>query len=222
MTKRSTTLACAVGLLASLAGCAMGRPEPSGGEPPVWSCTSEIRDGDVVGSSTLILEADGSVRAVQNHWRWSAEGPHGAGILMEQWADWAVVVISLRFRSSRHLRIRAFELRLGDVALTLADGSIARDAVEPGNSLRVPVEDLLRAAASGLPLDAVGIGWRGGVALRIAVDAGAIARGRQALAQAIPRAMAMSRDPRGQCQDMSWDGVTIAARAPLAEAGGAS
>ncbi|MEA3016215.1 MAG: hypothetical protein QOI38_937 [Sphingomonadales bacterium] len=206
----------------ALFGCATGRPGPSARDGPTWSCTSEIRDGEVVGSSSLILEADGAVRAVQNHWRWSAEGARGASILIEQWGDSALLQISLRFRSSRHLRIRAFELRLGDVALPLADGSIARDSVEPGNYLRVPADDLLRAAASGQSLDAVGIGLRGGVAVRMPLDPGAIARGRRALAQAIPRAVAMSRDPAGQCQDISWDGVTIAARAPLAEASGAS
>jgi hypothetical protein len=229
VTSRWTTPAVAVGLVASLAGCATTRPEPPRDEQPTWLCRSEVGRGDTVASSSRWLAADGAVRSVQNAWQWRARGPGGAGLLMEQRRDLDAaparepgLLISLTFQTRRHPRTSAFELRLGDAPLRLADGGIARDAGDPPYSLEVPVDDLVAAAASGQPVSAVGIGWRGGVALRMPLDVGAIARGREALARAIPAAIAKSRDPGRQCYDVGGDLRIIAARPPLAQAGWAS
>ena len=226
--RRWEARASAIALLASLAGCATAPPEASRGEGPTWLCRGEGWAGDAAASSSRWLEADGTVRNVLNEWQWRNRGPGSAVLVMAQRRDSdaaparePVLLISLTFQLTRHVRTSAFELHVGDAPLRFADGSFARDAGDPPYSLQVPVDQLVGAAASGQPVSAVGIGWRGGVAFRIPVDVGAIAQGREALARAIPAAVARSRDPSRQCNYVRDDLDIIAARAPLAEAGGA-
>ena len=172
------------------------------GSPVEWSCTNEVVDGDVIGSSYFNVNAKGEPIQDGDEWEWRAsDRDFRVSLIHGFFQDEVELFVDIpRAQLRKRLTI---ELRIGAIDRPQSDRTLidSRDERLQYN-IRLTRSRLKQLEALGQPLYVAGVDRSGTVVRSVRLDTTALARGEAAMAAAKERAAARARNYATMCRPL--------------------